>query len=244
MSLSAAARFRYTLVAGSTAVVIGSGFILMGLGGPDSAQADSRSADVPLAAATTATAAATASPGAAVEPSKATPGRTASASPATARTSATPRPKSSTIKVATGTTRSDSATVLDAVVAHINAARADEGLPPLTLDAQLSKASAKHNALMIDGCGLEHNCSGEAGIGTRYVGVQWHTAGENIGYASTRSEAETIATANGITDSMLAEVAPNDGHRRNLLNKDFTRIGLSVVRDGKGLVWVTQDFVG
>ena len=53
----------------------------------------------------------------------------------------------------------------------------------------------------------------------------------------------TMTAANGLTDSMLAEVPPNDGHRENLLNTGFTRIGLSIVRDAKGITWMTQDFV-
>ena len=42
---------------------------------------------------------------------------------------------------------------------------------------------------------------------------------------------------------MLAEVAPNDGHRRNLLNTGFKRVGLAVTRGSDGRVWFTQDFV-
>jgi uncharacterized protein YkwD len=99
---------------------------------------------------------------------------------------------------------------------------------------------------MINGCGLSHQCSGEGGIGDRFTAqdVKWTSAGENIGYGSAGgSDAEIVKAANGLTDSMLAEVAPNDGHKKNLLNTGFQHIGLSVVRDAKGLVWMTQDFV-
>jgi uncharacterized protein YkwD len=74
--------------------------------------------------------------------------------------------------------------------------------------------------------------------------VRWSSAGENIGFGSSgSSDAQIIKAANGLTDSMLAEVPPNDGHRKNLLNKGFKRIGLSIVRDAKGITWMTQDFV-
>jgi uncharacterized protein YkwD len=99
---------------------------------------------------------------------------------------------------------------------------------------------------MINGCGLSHQCSGEAGLGARFTaqGVSWTSAGENIGFGSAGSStAAIVGTANGLTDSMLAEVPPNDGHRRNLLNPGFKHIGLAVERDSKGLVWMTQDFV-
>jgi uncharacterized protein YkwD len=132
------------------------------------------------------------------------------------------------------------------VLGHINAARRDEGLSTLTLDTKLSRASALHNQLMIDGCGLSHQCPGEQSIGPRFSaqGVQWTAAGENIGFGSSgSSQSAIIGAANGLTDSMLAEEPPNDGHRKNLLSRSFKRIGLSVVRDSSGRTWMTQDFV-
>ena len=140
-----------------------------------------------------------------------------------------------------------SGSVLDQVLDHINGARAEEGLGALSLDTSLSKAAALHNQRMIDGCGLSHQCSGEGGIGDRFSaqGVQWRSAGENIGFGfAGDSNAELVKAANGLCDSMLAEVPPEDGHRKNLLSKGFKRIGLSVVRESGGKVWLTQDFVG
>jgi uncharacterized protein YkwD len=246
--MSAAARFRYTLVAGATAVVIGTGFTVVGL--QRHAGADTqlpRAADVPLAA--------TVSPSSSADPqptSLAPSPSATSASPKPRPTSKSPAPKPTTPK-ATKTPKKSKVTVvatddsvLGQVLAHINAARADAGLSALTLDDNLSKASALHNQLMINGCGLEHQCSGEEGIGPRFSaqGVQWTSAGENIGFGSSGgSDAEIIKAANGLTDSMLAEKPPNDGHRKNLLNTGFKHIGLSVVRDSKGITWMTQDFV-
>ncbi|MGA5298423.1 CAP domain-containing protein [Nucisporomicrobium flavum] len=136
--------------------------------------------------------------------------------------------------------------VITAALQHINAARTANGLQPLTLSAELTRASQAHNALMAGGCGLSHQCPGEAGLGDRFTaaGVSWRSAGENIGQGNARDNAtEIIAAANGLTDLMLAETPPNDGHRRNLLNAGFTRVGLAVTRDSGGKVWFTQDFV-
>jgi uncharacterized protein YkwD len=228
--MSAAARFRYTLVAGATAVVIGTGFTIAGLS----------DAPLPDVAATTPSAAPSVS---------ATPAPSPSLSKA--KTATTPRksptPKKTTTKPPAPTAPQTGGTVLDQVLAHINAARTAEGLGRLTLDTKLSKAAALHTQRMIDGCGLAHQCSGESGLGARFSaqGVQWSSAGENIGYGSSGAgDTAKIKAANGLTDSMLAEVPPNDGHRKNLLNPAFKRIGLSVVRDGKGITWMTQDFVG
>jgi uncharacterized protein YkwD len=245
--MSAAARFRYTLVAGATAVVIGTGFTVVGMTRHADAQTQlPRAADVPLAATTPAdllpSTAATPSPSSPAPTVPPSPKATTKA-PVVHRTSAKPTRTPSKSKVTVVAT-DDS--VLGQVLAHINAARADAGLSALTLNDDLSKASALHNQLMINGCGLSHQCPGEDSIGPRFSaqGVQWTSAGENIGFGSSGgSDAEIIKAANGLTDSMLAEKPPNDGHRKNLLNTGFKRIGLSVVRDSKGVTWMVQDFV-
>ncbi|MEV6844070.1 CAP domain-containing protein [Actinoplanes sp. NPDC051411] len=249
--MSAAARFRCTLVAGATAVVIGTGFAVVGLTRHADAQTQvPRAADAPLAAAVDpSTAPAGLLPSTAAAP---TPTPSLSSSPKPKPSAKSPTPKQTTSKAARNPSRSKITvvttddSVLGQVLAHINAARADAGLSALTLDDDLSKASTLHNQLMINGCGLEHQCPGEESIGPRFSaqGVQWTSAGENIGFGSSGgSDADIIKAANGLTDSMLAEKPPNDGHRKNLLNTGFKRIGLSVVRDSKGITWMTQDFV-
>ena len=244
--MSAAVRLRYTMVAGATAVVIGTGFTVIGL----SRHASATATEPTAAEQTTAPAAADPSPPVTTEPTTTTTTTTPSATPSPTRTKTpvarktTTTPKRTTKPPATVPKTGD--TILDAVLAHLNAARADAGLSPLTLDANLSKASAKHNQLMIGGCGLEHQCPGESGLGERFTaqGVRWSSAGENIGFGSSGSgDTAIIQAANGLTDSMLAEKPPNDGHRKNLLNTGFKRIGLSIVRDSKGVTWMTQDFV-
>ena len=249
--MSTADRFRYTLVAGATAVVIGLGFTLVGVD-RESARADApttRSAQIPLAAAPAPQDSRPAggtlfdetSPSTSAGPS-ASAGTSPSAKPKPATKS--PRPKPKPKPPAAPQT---SGSVLDRALAHINAARTAEGLSALRLDANLSKAAALHNQRMINGCGLSHQCSGEGGIGERFSaqGVRWSSAGENIGFGSAgSSDSAILRAANGLTDSMLAETPPDDGHRRNLLSKSFKRIGLSIVRDSKGRVWLTQDFVG
>lgn len=276
VSISAAHRFRYTLAAGATAVVIGVGFTVVGFNRQGSGSPNRASGDAPLVVEPPAYAA---GPGgddlllddAATVPGSASPSAPAnsitptSKLPPTSRppaiskppaTEATTKPKPKPTKAKTSAPAAPSqpadapatsGSILDQVLAHLNAARADEGLAAYTLDASLSKAAALHNQLMIDACGLAHQCSGEDGIGGRFSaqGVQWSSAGENIGYASAGAgDADIVKAANGLTDSMLAEVPPEDGHRKNLLSGGFKLIGLSVVRDGKGVVWMTQDFVG
>ena len=132
------------------------------------------------------------------------------------------------------------------VLALINQARATAGLPALTVTAGLETTSSAHNLLMADSCGLSHQCPGEPPIGTRETdaGIDWTAAGENIGEGGPVADttAAIAAMAVGLTQSMLNEQPPNDGHRLNILSTSFTHIGIAVYRDSAGTVWLTQDF--
>jgi hypothetical protein len=50
------------------------------------------------------------------------------------------------------------------------------------------------------------------------------------------------ARAGRLTQMMVNEAPPDDGHRQNILNSDYSNIGIAVYRDGSGTVWLTQDF--
>ncbi|WP_194898658.1 sigma-70 family RNA polymerase sigma factor [Catenulispora pinisilvae] len=134
----------------------------------------------------------------------------------------------------------------DQVLAVINQARAGQGLPALTRSSGLDKSAAAHTSTMASGCGLSHQCPGEAGLGDRETaaGVSWTSAGENIGDGGpvSNTNAAIASMAVGLTNSMLAEQPPNDGHRKNILSSGFHHIGISVFRDSSGTVWMTQDF--
>jgi uncharacterized protein YkwD len=137
-------------------------------------------------------------------------------------------------------------TPADRVLALINQARASAGLPPLTVTAGLDASASAHNLKMADGCGLTHECPGEPAIGARETaaGVNWTAAGENIGEGgpmpdTTAAMAQMAVT---LTQDMLNERPPDDGHRLNILSSTFTHIGIAVYRDSAGTVWMTQDF--
>jgi uncharacterized protein YkwD len=132
------------------------------------------------------------------------------------------------------------------VLALINAARSAAGLPPLTIPVGLDRSASAHNALMAAGCGLSHQCPGEPDLGARETaaGVHWTAAGENIGTggpvaASTVASTQLAVT---LTQDMLNEQPPNDGHRKNILNPSFTHIGIAIYRAPSGTLWLTQDF--
>ena len=128
----------------------------------------------------------------------------------------------------------------------INQARAQAGLAPYANSAGLDTSSARHTMVMAGGCGLSHQCPGEPALGTRLTdaGVSWTAAGENIGEGGPEPDTTSAITqmATELTQDMLNEQPPNDGHRLNILSSTFTHIGIAVYRDGAGTVWLTQDF--
>jgi uncharacterized protein YkwD len=154
-----------------------------------------------------------------------------------------PAPKpSASASQPTGTSSAAAAQVL----ALINQARAQQGLPALAISSGLNASSAAHTSVMAGDCGLSHQCPGEPPLGTRLTdaGVQWTSAGENIGEGGpvANNTAAITQMAVGLTQSMLNEQPPNDGHRMNILSSSFHFIGITVFLDAKGTVWMTQDF--
>jgi uncharacterized protein YkwD len=132
------------------------------------------------------------------------------------------------------------------VLALINQARSAAGLPALTITSGLGASSSAHNLRMAGGCGLSHQCPGEQPLGDRETaaGADWTAAGENIGEGGPVADtsAAIAQMAVGLTQSMLNEKPPDDGHRLNILSSTFTHIGIAVYRDSSGTVWLTQDF--
>jgi uncharacterized protein YkwD len=167
------------------------------------------------------------SPSASGAPS-ATPGRTPTAAPTT------------------GAPTPGYGTAAQAVLDQTNAWRRAAGLRPYTMLSGLVASAHQHNLVMASGCGLSHQCRGEAAFGDRIKaqGVRWTAAGENIGYASfvANNVGAMTDSARGINQSMYNEKPPDDGHRRNLLSSTFTHMGVDVYRDGKGRLWLTEDF--
>lgn len=135
-------------------------------------------------------------------------------------------------------TRSDWA---NAVLDELNAERAAHGLSALKLNSKLVDSAHTHNLAMAKADKLSHQLSGEAGLGSRVsaAGYRWSMVGENIAYNSSRSESGVLA----VQKAMYNENPPNDGHRQNILNKDFVDVGVDVINDSvHGKVWLVTDF--
>jgi uncharacterized protein YkwD len=173
------------------------------------------------------------------------PGQTAPATGAASSRASAP-PSAASSPASGGTPGAQGSAAAGQVLALINQARAAAGLPALSVTAGLDASSSAHDQLMAGGCGLSHQCPGEPALGDRETaaGVGWTAAGENIGEGGPVADttAAIAQMAVGLTQSMLNEKPPDDGHRLNILSSTFTHIGIAVYRDGSGTVWLTQDF--
>ena len=117
------------------------------------------------------------------------------------------------------------------VIRLVNAIRAENGLPALTYNWELSRVARYKSQDMKDNRYFSHTSPvyGSPFRMMKSFGITYRTAGENIarGYATPQ------AVVNGWMNS--------SGHRANILNASFTQIGVGYVAEGN--YW-TQMFIG
>ncbi len=128
----------------------------------------------------------------------------------------------------------------------INQERADAGLQPLRLNTLLNDSSEDHSKWMLDSGNFSHTGQGGSSATDRIdasgypLEGSWST-GENIAWQSERG-------AQGIEDDVRQlheSLMDSPGHRANILNPDFTEIGIGIERgsfQGYDSVMVTQNF--
>jgi uncharacterized protein YkwD len=112
-----------------------------------------------------------------------------------------------------------------------NQSRAQKGLPPLTLDAGLSKAAHEHAQSMLEAHQLSHQFHGEPTLAQRLAAatkLQLDQEGENV--------ALDYDAEHGHEHLMLSPP-----HRANLLNAAYNVVGLGVARAGDQ-IYIVQDF--
>jgi uncharacterized protein YkwD len=74
----------------------------------------------------------------------------------------------------------------------------------------------------------------------REAGAPFALAGENLG-TQTGNTSPATPVIGRLFDMMMAETPPNDGHRVNILNGAYHRLGVGIARSGSGqLYWVCQ----
>jgi uncharacterized protein YkwD len=108
-------------------------------------------------------------------------------------------------------------------VAKMNAARQANGLRPYTVSSDLTSIARQHSAQMASKGQLYHNGSLTSQV------QNWQAVGENVGDGPTVSDIHTA-------------FMNSPEHRSNILDHDYTQVGVGVTVDSSGQVWVTEDF--
>ena len=117
----------------------------------------------------------------------------------------------------------DSAGIEAQFIADMNAARQANGLQPYTVMSDLTAVARRHSADMAAKHSLYHNPSLTSDVSS------WQAVGENVGEGPTERDIQTA-------------FMQSPEHRANILDHDFTQVGVGVSVDGDGTIWVTEDF--
>ena len=115
----------------------------------------------------------------------------------------------------------------------VNQERIKAGLKPLAVDLKLTELARLKAQDMVKNNYFDHMSPtyGSPFDMMRKAGLTFRTAGENIAGAGTVERAH----------SALMNSA---GHRANILNPNFTRIGIGIVPDGTYGLMISQMFIG
>ena len=118
------------------------------------------------------------------------------------------------------------------VLELLNRDRANNGLPPLMLDPELSRIARIKSQDMKDNRYFAHLSPtyGTAGQMLTHFGYAYNGAGENIAHHATVEKSQ-------------AAFMSSPGHRANILGRQWVKVGIGVVFDDQGYVYVTQLFV-
>lgn len=126
----------------------------------------------------------------------------------------------------TGGTNTGTSSAAQAVLAEVNAARAQNGLSALTLDANMNRAAAVRAAELAQSF-LHTRPNGSRGLtALNEAGVSYRTAGENIASGQQTAQAVVSAWMN------------SSGHRANILSSSFGRMGVGQATIGRRTYWV------
>ncbi|MTH53128.1 hypothetical protein GKZ89_06855 [Bacillus mangrovi] len=117
------------------------------------------------------------------------------------------------------------------VVELTNQEREKQGLKPLAVDEEVSKVAKEKSADMQKNNYFDHNSPtyGSPFDMMKQFGVDYKTAGENIAMGQKSPE------------EVVQAWMDSEGHRKNIMNPEFTHIGVGHVEEGN--YW-TQQFIG
>lgn len=113
----------------------------------------------------------------------------------------------------------------------LNQDRANQGLPALPLDGELSRLARMKSCDMRDNHYFAHTSPtyGSAAQMLTTYGYAFRGVGENIAHHATVEKAE-------------AAFMSSSGHRTNILGRQWTKVGIGVCVDANGFIYATQLF--
>lgn len=119
------------------------------------------------------------------------------------------------------------------VLSIVNRERAAQGAKPLTENIEVTKIARMKSQDMADYGYFDHTSPtyGTPFQMLRQFGISYNAAGENI------------AKGQKTPEEVMDDWMNSQGHRENILNANFTQIGIGIVQKGGTFYW-TQMFVG
>jgi uncharacterized protein YkwD len=117
------------------------------------------------------------------------------------------------------------------VLELVNLQRAANGLGALAYDSRLDLASERHNLVQASTRSMAHEGLGDADPGSRI-----RAAGFNGSWG------ENVATGQLTPEQVVAEWMASPGHRRNILDPNFHRLGVSYGTGTDGRTYWAQSF--
>ena len=109
------------------------------------------------------------------------------------------------------------------MLSQVNASRSAQGLGAYAWNDHLAAVASEQAQRMADKRVLYHNPNLASDVGS----FRW--VGENVGYGPS-------------SDSIERAFMNSAPHRHNILDHDYTQVGIAQVRDSKGRLWVAQVF--
>ncbi|MFC4009604.1 CAP domain-containing protein [Nonomuraea purpurea] len=131
-----------------------------------------------------------------------------------------------------GAASSVGTTLENEVVKLTNAERAKGGCRPLTHDPKVRAAAFAHSSEMARTGNMDH---------TSADGRQMQDRLKGVGRVS--AMAENIAEGQRSAAEVMGSWMNSPGHRRNIMNCDYTHIGVGAVKSSGGRIFWTQDFI-
>ena len=106
---------------------------------------------------------------------------------------------------------------------------------PLVWDERLAAVARAHSEDMASSGFFSHEGSDGSLPDARVSrqGIEWRSVGENIAESRDIEQAE---------DAFMNEPKFRQNHRANILNPNYTRVGIGIVKGPDGTLYITQDF--